>query len=270
MKVNYGTFKNGIPYARSGEGEKDLVVFYGGPGNNLPRGAGSGMVTRGLHPLLDRYTLHLVSRKSGLREGCTTRDLSDDYAEMIEEEFGGHVDLVVGMSFGGMITQHFAADHAALFDHVVIAMAAHRLSEAGRRVDWQYADLISQGHSRRAMATLAEPMFPSGIVRPLATAFFWLVGASLLGSQPEVFKRDVMIEAEAELAHDASDSLGRIAVPVLVVCGDRDFYFPLAYVTEMAERIPRATLKVYAGCGHDVLSKARFAGDVSDFVEGRG
>lgn len=265
----YGTFQNGIPYARYGGGEKDLVLFYGGPGNNLPTGVGAGMVIGGFQPLLDRYTMHLVSRKSGLPQGYTTRDMSDDYAQMIRQEFGGHVDLVVGMSFGGMIAQHFAADHADLFDHLVIAMAAHRASEAGNRVDTHYAALLSLGRRGRAMATMAEALFPHGLLKPLAAGLFWLLGGFVLGPQSDTFKKDVLIEAQAEVDHDATESLERIEVPVLALCGDRDFYFPLDHVREMVDRIEDATLKVYEGKGHNLTMDKRIAGDILDFVEGR-
>jgi hypothetical protein len=36
--VEKGTFNNGIPYVRFGEGDKNLLVFSGGPGNTLPSG----------------------------------------------------------------------------------------------------------------------------------------------------------------------------------------------------------------------------------------
>ena len=39
-----------------------------------------------------------------------------------------------------------------------------------------------------------------------------------------VFRSDVMVEAEAELACDARDVLPDIPMPVLLVCGDQDPY----------------------------------------------
>ncbi len=268
-KPEYGTFNNGIPYARFGTGSKDLILFFGGPGNTIPTGLGSQMFTRGLQPLRQDYTVHVVSRKSGLPEGYTTRDMSDDYAVMIQEEFDGHVDLVIGMSYGGMIAQHFAADHAERFDHIVIAMAAHKLSEVGRRVDHRFAEQLSQGKGRAAYAALAEIMSPNKILKPFMAALLWLGGEWGIGDQSDTFAQDVLIEAQAELAHTATDSLKRIKVPVLVLCGDTDPYFPSSYVKEMADMIEHATLKLYEGKGHTIITDKRFAYDVLDFIAKR-
>lgn len=263
----YGTFKNGIPYVRFGKGKKGLIVFFGGPGNTVPTGFGFRMLTKGLQPFLEDYTIHLVTRKSGLSEGCTTKDLSDDYAEMIREEFEGHVDVVIGISYGGMIAQHFAADYADLCDHMVIAMAAHKMSEAGKKVDYRFAELLSQGKDRKAMATIAEALFPKGMMKPLAAALLWMVGGWPWGPRSDTFEKDVLIEAKAEVAHNATESIGRIEVPVLVICGGEDFYFPLSYVREMAEMIEKATLKVYEGKGHNIMSDKRFAQDIIDYIK---
>lgn len=214
-----GGLSPGIPYGRIGEGEKDLIVFQGGPGNIMPRGIGFRIFTRGLEPFLDDYTIHMVTRKAGLTQGYTTRDMSDDYAEMIRDEFGGHVDLVIGTSYGGMIAQHFAADHTDLFDHIVITMAAHKISEAGRRADYRFAELMSQGKEHAAGASLAEVIAPKGLLRAVMSAMLWMAGGSMLGERSETFADDILIEAQAELAHDATESLKRIRVPVLILCG---------------------------------------------------
>lgn len=261
-----GTFADGIPYVRLGAGGKDLIVFFGGPGNMLPTGFGLRMMTKGFVPLLDACRLTFVSRRPGLPEGVTTRDMSDHYAEMIRRDLAGHVDVVVGISYGGMIAQHFAADHADLFDHIVIAMVAHRGSDAGMQVDMQFATLLNQGKPRQAYAMLADVMAPEGIGRSLMRALLWLVGTWMPAARDESSRRDVLIEAQAELTHDATERLGRIEVPVLILCGDADPYFPLPYIEETARMIPDAELKLYAGKGHDIMMDARFGRDILDFV----
>jgi pimeloyl-ACP methyl ester carboxylesterase len=264
--VEYGSFKNGIPYVRLGEGAKDLVVFQGGPGNMIPRGIGLRMLTRGLAPLLEDHTLHLVTRKPGLPTGYTTRDMSDDYAQMIEEAFDGHVDLVIGTSYGGVIAQHFAADHADLCDHIVIAMAAHKGSEAGMQIDYRFAELMSQGRPRAASACLAEVLAPREPLRTLMRGVLWLAGSSMLDTTCETFASDILVEAQAELDHEATESLKRIRIPVLILCGAEDPYFPREYVEEMAGMIEHATLKLYEGKGHEIITDKRFGHDVLTFM----
>jgi hypothetical protein len=57
-------------------------------------------------------------------------------------------------------------------------------------------------------------------------------------SEHDRFTTDVMVEAEAEVAFDSRDILPLIEVPVLLIGGDRDVYFPLDLIRETARLIP--------------------------------
>lgn len=265
-QITYGAFRNGVPYLRFGAGVKTLLFLLGGPGNTLPVGLASMGFTRGMRGFADDYTIYLASRKSGLPAGYTTKQMADDYAELIGSDFGGHVDVMIGFSFGGMILQHFAADHAGLCGHLVIGGAAHRVSAAAAQVDYQYAKLVSEGRDRAAMAQRAAALFPAGVRRRLLAAALWLFGARLLGPVGSSFRSDVLIEAEAELAHDAAESLRRIQAPVLVVCGSDDFAFPLSDVLEMTSMIANSTLKIYDRGHSTVFLDKRFVEDVRVFT----
>jgi pimeloyl-ACP methyl ester carboxylesterase len=265
--TNYGTFGNGTPFARLGSGEKVMLLFYGGPGNGIPRGFGLDFIISGLKVFLKDYTLYVLTRRSGLEEGYTTRRMSDDYAELIREEFGGHVDVVIGISFGGMIAQHFAADHAELCNHLVIAMSTLNLTADGARVDLRYAELVSQGRDREAAVVITEAIYPHGVMRWVMSSIMWLMGGSFVGQHGDTFNRDVLIEARAEVEHDALESIKRISVPILLLIGGEDFYFPAESAREMATLIPNAMLKIYPGKGHEIMNEKQFGEDIRAFIE---
>lgn len=260
-----GTFANGIPFAKSGAGPKTMLFLAGGPGNTVPSGFGASGFVRGMRAFTDEYTIVLVTRRSGLPKGYTTRDMSNDYADLVRSDFGGHVDLVLGVSFGGLIAQYFALDHADLFDRMVIAMSGPVVSDAAKRIDLRYAELISRRKDRAAMALRADAVF-SGVARPMVGGLLWLFGKPLLGNVDETFRRDVVIEANAEAEHDSWDALERIDAPMLVVGSDDDFAFPPDVTRAMAERIPGAELKVYPGGHTAAFLDARFEPDVKGFV----
>lgn len=263
---DYGTFTHGVPYLRFGQGAKTLLFLLGGPGNTLPVGAAAAGFLRGMRGFCEEYTIYLAGRKSSLPQGYTTRNMADDYAELIREDFGGSVDVLIGFSFGGLIVQHFAADHAELAGHIIIGGAAHKISAAAKQIDSQYAAYISCRADRAAMAVRAGALFPPGICRSLLAKLLWLVGPALLGPVSDVFRKDVLVEANAELTHDSMERLRRIRVPVLIVCGKDDFAFALRDVEEMARLIPQATLKVYT-CGHSSIFLDKcFVRDVQAFV----
>jgi pimeloyl-ACP methyl ester carboxylesterase len=268
-KLSYGTFKNGIPYLRFGSGPQTLLLLAGGPGNSVPRGAGASGFTRGMSAFTGEYTIYLVTRKSHLPEGYSTRNMADDYAELIRQAFGGHVDVVVGASYGGLIAQHLAANYPDLFGHLVIAMSAHRISDAAKKIDARYAELISQRRDREAMALRAEAVWRDGALKSVMGAVLWAFGKVLLGPVDDTFRKDVVIEAQAELAHEAVESLKRIRVPVLLVGSDGDFAFPLSYMQEMAGLIEKATLKVYPGGHTAAFLDKRFVEDVREFIRAK-
>lgn len=266
-----GKFTNGVPFVRFGTGPKTMLFLAGGPGNTLPSGVGATGFTRGMRGFTDEYTIVLVTRKSGLPEGYTTRDMAEDYAELVRAEFGGHVDLVMGTSYGGMIAQYFAAAHPDMFDHLVIVMSGAVASDAAKRIDLDYADLISRHRDRDAMVVRATAVTKPGVGRALMSAVLWLVGPALLGTIDDTFRRDVVIEAKAEAAHDSRDIDVSIAVPTLVVGSDDDFAFPIDGVTQMAHSIPGARLIVYPGGHTAAFLDKRFYPDVHAFtVEARG
>lgn len=267
-KLLHGVFGGGIPYLRFGDGPKTLLFFAGGPGNLVPSGLGASGFTRGMRAFTSEYTIFLVTRKSGLPDGTTTRDMSEDYADLVLAEFGGHVDLVLGVSYGGLIAQHFAADHPRLFDHLVIVMAAHVISDEAKRIDSQYARLISEGREREAMALRADAAF-TGITRRLMAGILWLFGKALLGKVDDTFRHDVVVEADAENEHDASGALGRITAPVLIVGGTDDFAFPLTALEEMHRLVPGSELRIYEGGHTAAFLDKRFVRDVAEFTTAR-
>ncbi|MHA1490878.1 MAG: alpha/beta fold hydrolase [Promethearchaeota archaeon] len=265
-KNEYGTFKNGVPYVKYGNGSKTLLVFLGGPGNELPKGFAFSMYSKGFKPFVNDYQIFLLTRKSALSEGCTTKDMSDDYAEMIKTEFGGMVDLIVTISYGSLIAQHFAADHPKLFKHIIIAMVANKMSEEGKNLDLRFAKYLSEGNTRKAYTIITTALIPKGKKGRLMKCLLWLVGGFLKPDVSETFSEDVLIEAKAEIEHDATNKLGKINVPVLMICGDKDYYFPKEYVQEMADLIPNCKLIFYSGKGHNIMRDKRFGSDILDFI----
>jgi sigma-B regulation protein RsbQ len=64
------------------------------------------------------------------------------------------------------------------------------------------------------------------------------------------------------------DQLGTLALPTLLVCGDRDRHMPLRNHLATQQAIPRCGLQVYAGIGHVPFMEVpdRFVEDVGRFL----
>ena len=195
--------------------------------------------------------------------GHSYADMADDYARLIADEFDGKVDLVLGMSTGGEIGFHLAASHPQTFGHIVILAAGYQENERCKDLNLRCSRLLSQGQTSQAMALMVDDMYPR-LPRPARWALGEFMGRSMYGTTHPYFANDVMVEAEAGVAFDARPILPNIAVPVLLVCGDQDPYYPKEIYQETARLIPDCTLRMYEGKGHEV--DKGLADDVLDFV----
>jgi pimeloyl-ACP methyl ester carboxylesterase len=259
------TFSNGMAYARFGVGAKTLLWIQD-PGHAGHEGPYLRMMATVVRPLVDAgYTVFLVGHRPHLQPGCTLADLGDDYAELIVEEFDGRVDVVVGDSGGGMIGLTLAAGHPDRFGHIAIVAAGRVLSDAVRVATVESARLLAVGRRTEAAGVMVAVMFPQVRVGWAQRLMAFVVGR--VSFPADVEPGDVVAGAEALSAFDGREVLPSIAVPVLLVGGDRDRSVSEEIYRETAGLIPDCTLRIYAGKGHlGTISNPQLPRDVLDFV----
>lgn len=268
-KINpkFGHFIHEIPYATWGTGDKSMIIIAGGPGNTIPQGMGLRFMVKGFDNFAEEYTLYYITRRIGQPEGFSTRDMAKDCAELIDEHFGGCVDVMIGMSMGGMIAQHFAADYPDRYRKLIILVATHRMSDDGISVDREHAGYLAQGKFGKAMAVIAEALYPKGLRLTVMKILFRFLGGLSAEKMHPHYQSDVVIEAEAEANHDVSGVLERISKPILLICGGKDYYFPRETALETAERIPQSTLILYENRGHaQVMTDKRLMPDMTTYL----
>jgi pimeloyl-ACP methyl ester carboxylesterase len=142
-----GTFANGMEFLTWGSGPKTLLYIQGGPGSAATKkGMGLRMIRRQLYPFVKAgFAVWVVTRRKHMPPGHTVADMADDYAQVITEEFGGRIDLVFGLSTGGLIAQYLAALHPDSVRHVAIVVAAAEDSDWAKDVDARIPDCSSSG-----------------------------------------------------------------------------------------------------------------------------
>ena len=265
-----GMSANRMAYARWGEGAKTLLLMPGGPGNFAPGGIGLWMMLRPFRRFVEEgYTIWYVTRKQGMPKGHSVADMADDYAEFIESEFEGRVDVVLGTSYGGIVGFYLAARHPDHFGHIAIALAGYEVSERGKHIDYTFAERLSQGRTVEAATGMFEDYFPDLRIPGLARLFGEVMGRFGFRDPHPELASDVMVEADAEVAFDARPILSEIRVPVLLIGGGEDVLFPREILEETARLVPGCTLRVYEGRGHaQAISDERFCRDVLEFIEG--
>ncbi len=259
MIIQTGYSKNGLPYASIGSGRRVLFIIDGLDFSHKPPSRFQMLMTRFINKLVNEFTVYQVRRRPGLPAGYSLKDMSDDCAVMIKEELEWPVD-VMGISTGGTIAQHLAADHPELVNRLVLAMTGHCLNERGKRLQIKVAELTRHGRWRSAAALMATAMY-TGATLSVFKSMFWLMGRLMFGSPST--PDDGIVEIEAEDAHDFRDRLAEIKVPTLVIGGDEDFFYP---VRETAECIPGSRLVLYHGVGHTAMMKRGFGEDLLAFL----
>jgi len=245
-----GYFRSGLPYNRLGRGSQTLVVFGGLMFENRPQ---FGLVSP-YGFLKDAYNVFAVLRKPGLPVGYSMKDMADDYAGTIREEFGGPVNII-GVSTGGSIAQHFAADHPELVRRLVLHSSAHTLSEAGKQLQIKVAQMAKQGRWYAASAAMMGFILPrTGLMKVLTGPLNAIISTLMALSAPKD-PNDLVVTVEAEDKHDFRERLPEITAPTLVIAGAEDPFYTPDLFRETAEGISHARLILYEGMGHAASGK---------------
>lgn len=244
-----GTSANGMEYARLGDGDRTLLFIGGGPGSEIPAGLMAKVMSAQHKPFVRAgYTVWNVTRRRNMPSRHTIADMADDYAEFIDHELGGQVDLVVGESYGGIIAQYLVANHPALVGAVVLMLSAGTITEWGKDVDLRWATARAEGRDGDAGAVFLEYVIPGAQRAGLRRRIGPLAGR--LFAHSAVPAGDLLVEAQAEAAFDGRGVLPSIQAPVLILCGDEDQFFSRDSVKETASLIPDCTVVWYEGRGH--------------------
>ena len=174
---------------------------------------------------------------------------------------------VLGVSTGGSIVQHFAADHPGLVRKLIIHSCAHTLSDQARDLQLRVASLARQRLWRAAYETQLNPTLTrSGITKYIARPIWW-IGTYLAAkfAAPDD-PSDLVVTIEAEDKHNFKERLVQITAPTLVIAGDKDPFYAEVLFRETAEGISNARLILYPGMGHPAHGK-QFGRDVLTFLK---
>ncbi len=177
--------------------------------------------------------------------GRTRWDVADGFSQLqLVDDLEAFVDglglttfHLAGFSMGAMTAMRFATRHASRLRTLVLAgitperepraTIARRLMDPVRieRDDPRWAAELSARH---------DPVQGVGAWQRLLPAI-----AAEITTQPLLTPKD----------------LHAIAVPTLVVCGDRDPFVPVDHAWGLARQIPRARLLVAPDCAHEVMAR---------------
>ena len=245
------SFESGkMDYIRFGTGGRQLLMLPGlGDGLRTVKGTALPMALL-YRKFAKDFTVWAFSRRESQPSGSTTRDMARDVAAAMDA-LGIEKADVLGVSMGGMIAQHLAADHPEKVGKLILAVTAPRLNPLLRSTVEEWSALARKGDHAAFLDSNLRLIYSEAYYRRNKWAIP-LVGAL---TRPRSYDR-FHILAEACLRHDAFDALAEISAPTLVIGGERDMCLGPAPSRELAERIPGAKLKIYEQWGHGLYEEA--------------
>lgn len=244
----------GADYIRFGTGKKNLIMLPGlGDGLRTTKGTALPMALY-YRCFAKDYTVYMVSRKTKLSKGATTQDMARDLKDAMEE-LGIEKASLIGVSMGGMIAQHFAAEYPEMVDKLVLVVTCARENPILLESLDEWMSCARRDDHTALMDSNVRRIYSEGYYRKNK----WMVPITGKLTKPKSYER-FFIQAEACRTHNAWDALPGIAVPTLVIGGEQDHSLGGQASREIAARIPGAALKMYPQWGHGLYEEA------SDFL----
>ena len=247
--------KNGIAagaeYIRFGTGSKTLILLPG-LGDGLRTMKGTALPMALYYRCLARdYTVYMFSRKSSVPAGSSTRNMAGDLAEAMEE-LGISSACVVGVSMGGMIAQHLAADYPDRVGKLVLTVTGSRPNPTMIPSVQLWMDMALRGDHTALMDSNFRAIYSDSYYRKNK----WLVPVMGKLTKPKSYAR-FLTQAEACLNHNCYENLGKILCPTLVIGGEQDAVLGCEPSRELAAQIPDARLITYPQWGHGVYEEEK-------------
>lgn len=187
------------------------------------------------------------SGRSEVTPGPYSIQLLVDDLHTLVESLGLGRSALLGHSMGGSIVLSYAAQQADGVSAVVAVGAPTRLPDQGREGLRTRAETVEAD----GMGAVAETVATNG------------VSPTFRANDPEAFQELISMlasndpagyaaQCRALVGLDVVDQLGDIAVPTLLVSGDRDGVSPPAVTEENAARVPNARFVIVEDCGHNL------------------
>ena len=208
------------------------------------------------------YTVYMFSRRNHLPAGYTTLDMARDLKNAMDMLGIGKADLM-GVSMGGMIAQHFAADYPKNIGKLVLVATCAESNPVLNESVQEWIHLAKHGNHAAFMDSSLRRMYSDTYCRKKR----WILPFIGKLAKPKSYDR-FFIQADACLTHTASNRLSQIAAETLVIGGGQDHVLGANSSRQIAALLPHATLRMYPELGHALYEEARdFNRTVLDFLQ---
>lgn len=251
-----------MDYAAFGRAERALIILPGlGDGLRTVRGLALPLAL--MYRMFARtHRVYVFSRREGIEMGCTTRDMAREQKLAMDALGIARAD-VLGVSQGGMIAQHLAADYPDAVENLVLAVTAAKAGDEVRAAVSGWMRMAEAGDYRGLMIDTAERTYTERYLRRMRPLYPILARMG----KPKQMDRFLAM-AQACLTHEAREN-HRITARTLIIGGREDRIVGPDAARTLARQIPSSELFEYETYGHAVYEEAKdFNERVRRFLHG--
>lgn len=260
LMVDIGGAK--MPVAVFGTGDKNIIMLPGvGDGLHTVEGKAL-MFALGYPGLRKKYRVYVMSRRKPFPEHQSTKEMAEDI-KLVMDVLKIEKASFIGVSMGGMISQHFAASYPERTEKVVLAVTAPEKTEEMDIIGDEWLKMAKNGDGVGLMKSSVRNMYTDKYYKKNA----WLCELTGRFAMPKDYERFIRM-GFACLEHDAKSVLKDIKAPVLILGGEEDRTVGAKASYDLYENIPGARIKMYKGLRHAAYDESPdFNKDVIDFLD---
>lgn len=155
----------------------------------------------------------------------------------------------VGLSVGGMILQHFAAQYPALVESMVIMDSSPKFGFDGGSDPQTFVTSVSNDLKTAPTVRDFCTAMINAIVAPKCKPD---VRSAAIDAMARGGRDGLLFAAHLIAEHDALAKLPLISAPALVMAGENDAETPPAYAEKIASELKNAQVKIVPDAGHIV------------------
>jgi len=247
----------GMEYIRFGTGPRTLI-FLPGLGDGLRSVKGTAAFMALLYRKYSaNHTVYMFSRKMQIAPGSSTRDMAADMKKAMDMLGIVKAD-VIGVSMGGMIAQHLAADFPEAVEKLVLVVTSPYCNAMAESAIKEWIALAERDDYRALMDSNLQLIYSEKYYRQNR----WMLPLTTVLTKPKSYER-FFRQAEACLSHDAREGLKSIKAPTLIIGGAKDRVLGSSGSMELCEGIEGSRLHIYPEGRHGLYEEEK---DFNSFV----
>ena len=238
-------------YAQFGTGAKNLIMIPG-LGDGLRTNSKLALMYAFLYGKFAKdYTVYVFSPIIEMPDRYSTRKIARDMREAAKL-LGIEKTDIIGVSMGGMIAQHLAADYPELVEKLVLVVSSARKNQYIQAVISSWIEMAKREDYHKLMVDSLKKMYTKAYLEKNE----WMIPIAGKIGKPKSFERFITM-ANACIHHNAYEKLPKIQAETLVIGGELDRTVGGKASKELAAMIPNAELKMYEEYGHALYEEAK-------------